>query len=111
MDAERLLIIGGTMALLMAIAGFVLTQRNAWRAILVLVALFGGLNIGTFIWSEILEGWSSFRLFLFWIAALLPPLLGLAIGAAVGYFVNWRIAKIRPVSQKTVVVTDKDESV
>lgn len=95
MNADGLLIIGGTLAMLLAIAAFVLTQRNAWRAILILVALFGGMNIGVFIWSEILDGWSSFRLFLFWIAALLPPLVGLAIGAGLGALVNWRISKIR----------------
>ncbi|MDC0736934.1 hypothetical protein N6L24_01455 [Cognatishimia sp. SS12] len=94
MNADNLLLIGGTMALLLAVAGFVLTQRNAWRVILLLVALLGGLNIGIFIWSEILEGWSSFRLFLFWIAAILPPLVGLAVGAGLGAFVNWRIARI-----------------
>ncbi len=95
MNADGLLLIGGTLAMLLAIAAFVLTQRNAWRSILILVALFGGMNIGVFIWSEILDGWSSFRLFLFWIAALLPPLIGLAIGAGLGALVNWRISKIR----------------
>ncbi|GAA6207222.1 hypothetical protein NBRC116601_05150 [Cognatishimia sp. WU-CL00825] len=94
MNAEILLIIGGTLALLLAITSFVLTQRNAWRAIFLLVTLFGSMNVGVFIWSEILEGWSSFRLFLFWIAALLPPLIGLGIGALLGYLVNWRISKI-----------------
>lgn len=97
MTPDNLLIIGGTLALMLAIAAFVLTQRNAWKAILLLVALFGGLNIGVFIWSELLvDQWSSFRLFLFWIAALLPPLVGIGIGALVGALVNWRISKVRP---------------
>lgn len=96
-NPDQLLLIGGTMALLLAVAGFVLTQRNAWKAILILVALFGGLNIGVFLWSELLvDRWMSFRLYLFWIAALLPPLLGLGIGAAIGALVNWRISKIKP---------------
>lgn len=96
MSPDILLIIGGTMALMMAVAAFVLTQRNAWKPILLLVVFFGGLNIGSFIWSEILTGWSARRLFLFWIAAILPPLLGIALGAMVGALVNWRIAAIRP---------------
>ncbi len=94
MNAEILLIIGGTLALLLAITSFVLTQRNAWRAIFLLVTLYGSMNVGVFVWSEILDGWSSFQLFLFWIAALLPPLIGLGIGALLGYLVNWRISKI-----------------
>lgn len=97
MNPENLLIIGGSMALMLAVAAFVLTQKNAWKAILLLVALFGGLNIGAFIWSELLtDQWSSFRLFLFWIAALLPPLVGIGIGALVGALVNWRISKVKP---------------
>lgn len=96
MTPDNLLLIGGTMALILAIASFVLTQKHAWKAILLLVALFGGLNIGVFIWSELLlDQWSSFRMFLFWIAALLPPLVGIAIGALVGALVNWRISKVR----------------
>lgn len=83
------------MALLLAVTGFVLTQRGAWQAIFVLATLFGGMNIGVFIWSEILDGWNSFRLFLFWLTALLPPLGGLAFGALLGYVVNWRIGRIR----------------
>lgn len=102
MNPELLLLIGGTMALMLAVASFVLTQKNAWKAISLLVALFGGLNIGAFVWTELLEGWSSYRLFLFWIAALLPPLLGIAIGSAVGALVNWRISKIRPTHGKPV---------
>lgn len=97
MTPDNLLIIGGTLALMLAVASFVLTQKNAWKAILLLLALFGGLNIGTFIWSELLtDQWSSFRLFLFWIAALLPPLVGIGIGALIGALVNWRISKVRP---------------
>ncbi|UZD91820.1 hypothetical protein [Cognatishimia activa] len=97
MTPDILLIIGGTLALMLAVAAFVLTQKNAWKAILLLVALFGGLNIGAFIWSELLgDQWSSFRLFLFWIAALLPPLIGIGIGTLVGALVNWRISKVRP---------------
>ena len=80
--ANTLLLIGGTMAVLMAIAGFVLTQKDAWRAILLLATLLGGMNIGIFIWSELLEGWQAFRVFLFWVTAFLPPFVGLAIGAA-----------------------------
>ena len=94
--ANTLLLIGGTMTVLMAIAGFVLTQRDAWRVILLLATLLGGMNIGVFIWSEILEGWQGFRLFLFWITAILPPLVGLGLGALVGYVVNWRISQIKP---------------
>lgn len=100
MNADTLFLIGGTLALLLAVASFVLTQRNAWKAIGLLVALFGGLNIGVFIWSEILEGWSSFRLFLFWMTALLPPLLGIALGALLGAFVNWRISQINTKKRK-----------
>lgn len=100
MNADMLFLIGGTLALLLAIASFVLTQRNAWKAIALLVALFGGMNIGVFIWSEILEGWSSFRVFLFWMTALLPPLLGIAIGALLGAIVNWRISTISTAKRK-----------
>lgn len=97
MTPDSLLIIGGTMALMLAVASFVLTQRHAWKAVSLLVALFGGLNIGVFLWSELLaDQWSSFRLFLFWIAALLPPLVGIAIGSLVGALVNWRISHVRP---------------
>lgn len=97
MTPDTLLIIGGTMALMLAVAAFVLTQKNAWKAISLLVALFGGLNIGVFIWSELLvDQWSSLQLFLFWIAALLPPLVGIAIGSFVGALVNWRVSKVRP---------------
>lgn len=94
LEAERLLLIGGSMMLLLAVAGFVLTQRNAWRVIMLLITLLGGLNIGFFIWSELLIGTRGLRIFLFWIAALLPPLVGLAFGAGLGYLVNWRISKI-----------------
>ncbi len=100
MTPDKLLIIGGTMALMLACAAFVLTQKNAWKAILLLVALFGGLNIGTFIWAEVVYGGISYRLFLFWIAALLPPLVGIAIGSTVGALVNWRISKVRPTYKK-----------
>lgn len=97
MSPDKLLIIGGTLALMLAVASFVLTQKNAWKAILLLVALFGGMNIGIFIWSELLnDQWSSYRLFLFWIAALLPPLVGIGIGSLVGALVNWRISKVKP---------------
>lgn len=102
MNPELLLLIGGTMALMLAVAAFVLTQRNAWKAISLLVALFGGLNIGAFVWTEFLDGWSSYRMFLFWIAALLPPLVGIAIGSAVWALVNWRISKIRPTHSKPI---------
>ena len=94
--ADILLLIGGTLTVLMGITGFVLTQRDAWRIILMLATLLGGLNIGVFFWSEILEGWESFRLFLFWLSAILPPLIGLAIGACLGYAVNWRVERIKP---------------
>ncbi|MFY0597405.1 MAG: hypothetical protein JXQ85_13320 [Cognatishimia sp.] len=100
MNPEILLIIGGTMALMMAVASFVLTQKNAWKAVLLLVVFFGALNIGAFIWAEILQGWSARRLVLFWLAALLPPLLGVGIGAIVGSLVNWRISHIRPTYPK-----------
>ncbi len=107
MNADMLFLIGGTLALLLAVASFVLTQRNAWKAIALLVALFGGMNIGVFIWSEILDGWSSFRLFLFWMTALLPPLLGIAIGALLGAVVNWRISNISSKSRKKSRLTIK----
>lgn len=107
MNADMLFLIGGTLALLLAVASFVLTQRNAWKAIALLVALFGGMNIGVFIWSEILDGWSSFRLFLFWMTALLPPLLGIAIGALLGAVVNWRISNISSKTRKKSRLTIK----
>lgn len=94
--AEILLLIGGTLTILLGIAGFVLTQRDSWRIILLLATLLGGLNIGVLIWAEVLEGWESFRLFLFWLTACLPPLIGLGLGAGLGYLVNWRIARIKP---------------
>jgi len=100
MNAENLLLIGGTMALMLAVASFVLTQRHNWKAISLLVALFSGFNIGAFIWSENLEGWSSYRMFLFWLVALLPPLVGIAIGTTVGTLVNWRISRVRPTHNK-----------
>lgn len=100
MDANTLLIVGGTLALLLAITSFVLTQRNAWRVILLLTMALAGANMVVFVWSEMTEGWSSFRLFLFWLTALLPPLIGLSIGAAVGAVVNWRIDQIRPTHGK-----------
>lgn len=93
--ANILLLIGGTLAVLLAIAGFVLTQRDAWRSILLLATLLGGMNIGVFVWTEVLEGWDSFRVFLFWLTAFLPPFVGLAIGTALGYAVNWRIDRIK----------------
>ena len=96
MSPDTLLVVGATMFLMMAIAAFVLTQRGAWRAVLLLVALFGGLNIGAFVWSEILEGWSARRMILFWIAAIFPPLLGVGVGAIAGGLLNWRIANVRP---------------
>ncbi len=107
MNADMLFLIGGTLALLLAVASFVLTQRNAWKAVALLVALFGGMNIGVFIWSEILDGWSSFRLFLFWMTALLPPLLGIAIGALLGAVVNWRISNISSKTRKKSRLTIK----
>ena len=94
--AEILLLIGGTLLILLGITGFVLTQRDSWRIILLLSTLLGGLNIGVFIWAELLEGWDSFRLFLFWLTACLPPLVGLGLGALLGYAVNWRIERIKP---------------
>lgn len=98
--ANTLMLIGGTMAFLLGVAGFVLSQRDAWRTIVVLVTLLTGMNIGVLIWSELLYGWDSFRLFVFWLTAFLPPLIGLGFGTMLGYLVNLRISNIRPRGRK-----------
>lgn len=94
MPSDQLILIGGTMAMLLAVTGIVLTRRNAWRAILIIAALLTTLNFGVFLWAELLIGRMSFQLFLFWLTAFMPPLLGLAIGAGLGYLFDFRTKDI-----------------
>ena len=97
MPDDTLLLIAGTMTALMTVVGLVLTYRDAWRAILVLATLLTAINFGVFIWAELLVGRMSFQLFILWLSAFLPPLIGLALGTGIGYVF---VARKRPYSQK-----------